>query len=115
MLASLPLLGGPRRPQRNRAPRHRFTAPRRSEAARPKINLLKSSRSLRARRRSIAACVRRTLIAMAGPSDPCREVGYGQNKSPYALNIRGPEIWTRVLSRGVRMNMDDSWLIARFQ
>src|SRR5215468_9452840 len=29
----------------NRAPRRRFTAPRRSEAARPKINLSKSSRS----------------------------------------------------------------------
>src|SRR5262249_29405133 len=34
----LPLLGGPRRPQRNRAQTHRLAGPRGSEAARPKIN-----------------------------------------------------------------------------
>src|SRR5215831_8539684 len=41
----LPLLGGPRRPQRNRARQHRLAGPRGSEAAQPKINLSKSSRS----------------------------------------------------------------------
>jgi hypothetical protein len=35
-----------------------------------------------------------------GTFRPLPRVGYGQNKAPYALNIRGPEIRTRVLSRG---------------
>src|SRR5262249_35115830 len=41
----LPLLGGRVALRENRAPTHRFTAPRRREGARPKINLLKSSRT----------------------------------------------------------------------
>jgi hypothetical protein len=71
----------------NRARQHRRAGPGRSEGARPKINLSKSSRSLRAKRRSVAACVG-VRAAHAG----CRAVRTARSRRaivPYAPRTGG--------------------------
>jgi hypothetical protein len=44
-----------------------------------------------------------------------QRVRYGQNYAHYALNIGRPKVGIGITVAGVRMNMDDSRLIAQFQ